>query len=130
LKFERESLSSRSLGQWIFKSMEWPNELRGWRPPIIPLTGNLPIGVSEIRTCLVQGSGISEKGYWNPVWAPDKSGAPRLSMGKAVGPDMSGSGTRYVRRTSLKPRDPIGQVWPKDLAVERKWLTVYVKSRD
>jgi CRISPR/Cas system-associated exonuclease Cas4 (RecB family) len=39
------------LVQSVFKSMEWPNEWRGWRPPFIGPTGNLPVGVSEIRTC-------------------------------------------------------------------------------
>jgi hypothetical protein len=35
----------------FFKSMEWPNGQRGWRPPFIVPEGNLPIGVLENRTC-------------------------------------------------------------------------------
>jgi hypothetical protein len=118
---ERE-FDSRSLGKKVFKSMEWPNEWRGRRPPFISPTGNLSVGVLEIRTCPIQGSNISGEGYWNPIWTPDKSGAQDLVREKSAGLDMSGSRTEYVRRMSLELGEQVGQVWPEDLVTEETSL--------
>jgi hypothetical protein len=61
------------LVQKVFKSVEWPNELRGHVPPFIAPKRNLPIGVLEIQTCPARGPDMSRKGYWNPALAPDMS---------------------------------------------------------
>jgi hypothetical protein len=81
--------------------------------------GNMPIGLSEIRTCPTRSLDISGKCYWNPVLAPDMSGAHRLSTGKAAGSNMSGPGTRYVQRIPLKPREWAEQIWQNDLVAGR-----------
>jgi hypothetical protein len=51
------------LVQRIFKSIEWPNEWRGRRPPFIGPIGNLLVGVSEIRTCPTKRPNMFGKGY-------------------------------------------------------------------
>jgi hypothetical protein len=71
----RESLSSRSFGSYYFQVNGVANGVRGWRPPFIPPKGNLPVEVSEIHTCPAKRPDMSEKCYWNPVLALDKSGA-------------------------------------------------------
>jgi hypothetical protein len=49
------------LVQKVFKSVEWPTELGG--APFIDLKRNLPVGVSENRTCPARGLDMSGKGY-------------------------------------------------------------------
>jgi hypothetical protein len=68
---ERESLSSKNFDSKDFQVNGVANGLRGWRPPFIGPTWNLPVGVSEIRTCSVRRPDMSEKHYWNLVLAPD-----------------------------------------------------------
>jgi hypothetical protein len=79
----------------------------------------MPVGVSEIWTCLTRSPDISEKCYWNPVLALDMSGAHRLSTGKVAGPNMSDTGTGYVRRMPLEPGEWAEQIQQKDLVTRR-----------
>jgi hypothetical protein len=66
-------LSSRSFGSKDFHVNGVANRVkgRGWRPPFIGPIGNLPVGVSEIWTCLARRPDMSRKHYRNPVLAPD-----------------------------------------------------------
>jgi hypothetical protein len=66
--------------------------------------GNLPIGVSETRTCLVWGLDMSGQALWNPAWEPDKSGSRDLNRVKAERSNMSGLGAGHVQENSLEPR--------------------------
>jgi hypothetical protein len=47
----------------VFKSVEWPNELRGRGHPFIAPKRNLFVGVSEIWTCPARGPNMSGKDY-------------------------------------------------------------------
>jgi hypothetical protein len=76
----------------------------GGRPPFMGPRGNLPIGVSEIRTCLARRPHISEKRYLNSVLATYMSDAPRLNTREADWLDMSGPGIGYVQGMPLEPR--------------------------
>jgi hypothetical protein len=57
--------------------------------PFIAPQGNLPIGVSETRTCLGRGPNMFDHRLWNPTRKADKAGVIR---DKAERPDMSGLG--------------------------------------
>jgi hypothetical protein len=63
------------LVQKVFKSVEWPNELKGHGPPFIAPKRNLPIGVSEIQTCPGWRPDMSAKRLWNPALPLDMSSA-------------------------------------------------------
>jgi hypothetical protein len=93
--------------------------VRGVETSFYAPKGNLPIGVSKIWTCPVRSPDISGKCYWNPVLAPNISGAHRLSMGKAAGTDMSSLGTGYVRRMPLEPKEWARLIQQKDLVAGR-----------
>jgi hypothetical protein len=62
------------LVQSVFKSVEWPNKVRGRGPPFITPKRNLPVGVSEFQTCPARGLDMSANDYWNLALATDMSG--------------------------------------------------------
>jgi hypothetical protein len=66
-------LSSRSVGSKCFQVSGVNNEAKGCGAPFIAPKKNLPIGVSEIRTCPARKPAMSRKGYWNLVLVPDMS---------------------------------------------------------
>jgi hypothetical protein len=75
LEGERESLSSRNIGSKGLQVSGVVKRAEGAWASFYSPKRNLPIGVSEIRTCPTRGPDMSAKGYWNPALAPDISGA-------------------------------------------------------
>jgi hypothetical protein len=68
-------LSSRSVGSNSFQVNGVPMEQRGRGPPFIAPKRNLPVRVSEIQTCSARRPDMSGNHYWNPILAPEMSGA-------------------------------------------------------
>jgi hypothetical protein len=122
-------LSSRNLGWKLFQVNGVVKWVKGVEtPPFIVLRGNLPVGVSETRTCLM----------WNrtsprilfEIWskAPDKSGAPRLSCWITVWSDMSDPRSGHIRKFPVESGEPVGQVRFGDIVTGENWLTGHARS--
>jgi hypothetical protein len=62
------------------------------------------------RTCLVLGLDMSIELLWNTENRSDKSGQKDLIAARNGWPDMSGPGTRYIRKPSLEPSKGAKQV--------------------
>jgi hypothetical protein len=105
MELEGEGFGARDCLKVCASSSEWSNLLRRHGEPIIapPPQGNLPIGVSETRTCPIWGLDKSDNPLWNPAWELDMSGSRALTRDKAERLDMSGLRAKHVQETSLEP---------------------------
>jgi hypothetical protein len=75
MKFGGERLGAQ---ENVSKCLQYRREVGSSRESFIAPQENLPIGVSETRTCLGRGSDMSGQPFWNPAWGLDMSG-PGLS---------------------------------------------------
>jgi hypothetical protein len=79
---------------------KWVEEACG---PFIAPQRNMPVGVSETRTCLSWGPDMSSNHLWNPTLESDKFDSGDLTRDRAERPDMCRLGAGHIQESSLEP---------------------------